>query len=662
MMQGLKDPLKEEPTPNIVHTVFRRNTAPYPEYNKDVPSALFKINQVGYLPDKPKFAYLGAWLGPVYGPWRPTCPMSNWKVINAQNGAVAYESANPPVLRVPDDSVNGVFSSGEETYEMDFSTLFVEGEYYIVVDGIGRSETFRIAASSAEDAFRVHMQGLYQKRCAIAKEEPYTHWTANACHMKATRGVFPPDEGKLEPKCKWFDIIKSNTDWEKGEKLSVVGGWHDAADYDRRPQHLNIVNDLCAVYLAKKGNFRDGQLAIPENSNGIADILDEAEWGLRHILAGQRHDGGAGTWIEGTRHPRPGNVASEDAIDYALSRATRKSSLMYASMASVLMRCDDRFREKYLESAKKAWNFAMSAKPQTDLFEVRQKLSWGRTKAFAVQWRESDTLPSEYLVKAAVNLAALTGDSSYIVALTPYRDKIISDVKFNSWNWSPLVFIGEMLLGTPEQLEEFFKIWRSKVLRQADTMCTQIATAHAYRMPWPKLSDKKCPSMGWAACHPLRRAQYLIAAHAMTGNAKYLDAASIANDFHNGCNMQGTTLTSGLGRVYPVKFLDLPSYVDGVAEYTPGITPYRWTTKIPPKALELVWNKDEKKASRWPKWRCWWNLENQTVAASEFTVWETIAPAASVTGYLSTPSSSSPPIARRGAGNISDLPGYWLIP
>ena len=41
-------------------------------------------------------------------------------------------------------------------------------------------------------------------------------------------------------------------------------------------------------------------------------------------------------------------------------------------------------------------------------------------------------------------------------------------------------------------------------------------------------------------------------------------------------NPQGVTLTSGLGRVYPVAFLDLPSYVDGIAEYVPGITPYRY--------------------------------------------------------------------------------------
>jgi len=36
----------------------------------------------------------------------------------------------------------------------------------------------------------------------------------------------------------------------------------------------------------------------------------------------------------------------------------------------------------------------------------------------------------------------------------------------------------------------------------------------------------------------------------------------------------------------------------------------------------------------WPIWRRWANLEGFNVAASEYTVWETIAPAAVATGLL----------------------------
>ena len=63
--QGLVDPCAKwgEWKPRVVHSVFRVQNEPFDEYDPDKPSPLFKVNQVGYLPDAPKFAYAGAWLG-----------------------------------------------------------------------------------------------------------------------------------------------------------------------------------------------------------------------------------------------------------------------------------------------------------------------------------------------------------------------------------------------------------------------------------------------------------------------------------------------------------------------------------------------------------------------------------------------------------------------
>ena len=665
--QGLVDPLAPKLEARAVHTVFTRQDKPFAKFNPDAPSPLFKVNQVGYLPNAPKFAYVGAWLGPVFGAWKPRWEegSSGWELVDAKSGKTVFASLSRPVLRVRDGTTKeGAPFTGEETYEMDFSSVTNEGSFFVRIPGVGRSVDFRISAFAAEDAFRVHMGGLYQKRCGIAKAEPYTHWTSGACHADVVRGTFAPDEGKLEPKAKWFDIIRDNTDWTHGERLRLVGGWHDAADYDRRPQHLNVVNDLCAVYLMRPKNFRDGQLAIPENANGIPDILDEAEWGLRHLLAGQQKDGGVGTWIESTGHPGPGNVAAKDTMRYALSRATRRSSLMYAAHAALLARSHPSFREKYLASAIRAWDFAMKENPRTSVFEVRK--TTGRfvknTEVSSVVWTEDKGLPAAYLVKAAVNLAALTGDSRYFEPVSREMPRLLEEVKTNAWNWIPLMYSGERALGLPNEFAEFFKRWESRTLNVAMDVLKQVDSAYAYRAPWWAPGKGWCHAMSWGQSHPLRRAQYLVAAHGMTGDGKYLAAASLANDFHNGCNPQGTTLTSGLGRVYPVAFLDLPSYVDGIAEYVPGITPYRWNYGMPPKAVEMVFGGDKARATKWPIWRRWGNLENQTVAASEYTVWETIAPAASVTGYLLTPSGAPPAPRPAPAKDIRDLPGYWTLP
>ena len=667
--QGLVDPFADwgKWKPRVVHTVFRRQDEPFADYDLEKPSPLFKVNQVGYLPDAPKFAYVGAWLGPSFGAWKPKWGNGGWELVDAKTGKVAHVSPVPPVLRVKDDTTKeGVPFTGEETYEMDFSSVTNEGTYFVRIPDVGRSADFRIAAGAAEEAFRVHMGGLYQKRCGIAKEEPYTHWTAGACHKDVVRGTFPPDEGKLNGKFKWFEIIRYNTDWDNGERLNLVGGWHDAADYDRRPMHLQIVNDLCAVYLIRPENFRDGQLAIPENSNGIPDVLDEAEWGLKHLLGGQQGDGGVGTWIESTCHPGPGNVAEKDAMRYALSRATRKSSLMYAAHAALLARCHQKFRDKYLVSAQRAWDFAMKTRPQTAVFKVERtkgRFIFKQTETFNVVWTENAELPVSYLVKAAINLHALTGEDRYMDVAIECLKRDNNKWSRTAYSWTPLLFAGERTFGYPKELEKFFQTWERGKLKAAKDILAQLESAYAYRAPWWAPRKGWVHTMGWGHAHPLVRAQYLVFAHQITGEKKYLDAISIANDFHNGCNPQGSTLTSGLGEVYPVAFLDLPSYVDGIAEYVPGITPYRWTYGIPWKAVEMVWGGDKKRASQWPIWHRWGNLENQTVGASEYTVWETIAPAASVTGYLISPASSTPPAPQRlPAKDIRDLPGYWALP
>ena len=666
---GLKDPLSKKPSARIIHTCFRISDKPMKGYDENRESRLFKVNQVGYLPDAPKFAYMGAWLGPNFGAWKPKSPITSWDLVDATSGQVILHKDTGALGLMPrmQDSFSkeGVPFTGENTYELDFSEVTREGEYYLRVPGIGRSQVFRIDRGAAEEAFRVHCGGLYQKRCGIAKTEPYTHWTAGKCHTNVLRGTFASDEGKLEPKTKWFEIIRSDLAGmatRRHEKLHLEGGWHDAADYDRRPMHLNIVNDLCAVYILKKENFRDGQLSIPENANGIADILDEAEWGLRELLAGQQPDGGVGTWIETTSHPVPGNIAEKDQMQYVLAKATRKSSLMYAAHAALLARCNDTFKEKYLASAIRAWDFAIRTKPRTQIYEIKYKKHKVLTETKIVRWTEGNDLPAEYLVKAAVNLHALTGDDKYLAELRKLKDNIAKDQKKNAWRWIPLLFSAEMELGTPAEMEYFFANWRKRTINLANDICRQLDNSYAYRIPWWSPQKGVVNAMSWGQSLPLRRAQFLIAAHNWTKDSKYLKAASLANDFHNGCNPQGTTLTSGLGKVYPVAFLDLPSYVDDIAEYVPGITPYRWTYGMAQKVVEMVFGGDKARANQWPIWRRWCNLENQTVEASEYTVWETIAPAASVTGYLMCPSNSKPPQQKAPAKSLTELPGYWVLP
>ena len=65
-----------------------------------------------------------------------------------------------------------------------------------------------------------------------------------------------------------------------------------------------------------------------------------------------------------------------------------------------------------------------------------------------------------------------------------------------------------------------------------------------------------------------------------------------------------------------------------------------------------------------PIWHRWCNVESRTVAASEFTVWETIAPAAAVTGYLLNGAKMPERewLERRPVDDIRKRPGYAPLP
>ena len=130
---------------------------------------------------------------------------------------------------------------------------------------------------------------------------------------------------------------------------------------------------------------------------------------------------------------------------------------------------------------------------------------------------------------------------------------------------------------------------------------------------------------------------------------------------HNGANPLGRSMTSGLGKIYPANFLDLVSYADNIGEFVPGITPYGNTFGLDRNAVKCVY---KEKAEKLPIFRRYVNLEFLSVPASEYSVWETIAPAAAASGYLIE--KPAPPTAelknRKPADDFRKLSGYRALP
>jgi hypothetical protein len=213
-----------------------------------------------------------------------------------------------------------------------------------------------------------------------------------------------------------------------------------------------------------------------------------------------------------------------------------------------------------------------------------------------------------------------------------------------------------------------------------------------YRKVWYTPSDGYFPLMGWGK-NGFNHLRWLVAAFRLTGSETYRDGALLGVDWMHGANPQGRVYTSGLGRVSMVNFLHLPSFIDGVDEPVPGITPYALTgtnayagakevyglfadphptMAFPGSALAQLpppWNnagldlEDVRGAldTTVPLWRRFTALEQQNVPQAEFAIAETVSPAVAVTGCLLGPGwKPSPALMARKPRSRADLQDAWL--
>ncbi len=338
-------------------------------------SASLKVNQIGYVPDGPKVGYLGRWMGsfPEQGRGaRPAAPA---------NPALLFEP--PPVFYVCDEASGAaVFTgmarlvhmsgacdegydkadySGENVYVLDFTALAGTGAYFVSVPQVGRSIGFAVGNGVYERAFRVQSGAMFAQRCGIELKPPYSAWRRIACH---TNGVVPTTQVRYEPH-EWKQLAHLVD--RAHAPLKIRGGHHDAGDYNPR-SHLDVAQALMDAYEVAPQKFYDGQQSIPENTNGIPDILDEAAWALRLWVGLQDRDGGVFDGTESNGDPNFIQTVELDVLgDYAYAKDAEGSFVFAAALAQaarILVTLGHRERAAtFLDKAVRAYDWACAHPP-----------------------------------------------------------------------------------------------------------------------------------------------------------------------------------------------------------------------------------------------------------------------------------------------------------
>lgn len=613
------------------------------------------VNLLGYVPAAPqKYAYVFHWMGDQGSLDLKPFEGVPFHLIDQATGAAAFTgrlafrmpASQQETAYKPDSPPNGSFLNAE-VYECDFSAFTGPGTYRVVVEGIGCSFPFRLDPDVYREAFRTVARGLYHNRSGIALESPCTEFTRPAPHNpKLTPGF----AGKLI-----YTTVRF-TEWgsEGGDAKDLLAhskgpiesaGWYqDAGDWDSYYSHLRVAQELLFVYELAPANFTDGELNIPESRNGVPDILDEAAWlprfcyRLRHELLQKGYaTGGLGLRIAGDAFgddektlPDGRKVAqgSWEDVDrtWAASGEDPWSTYRYAGAAAHLAHCLSLAKIKDPEGID--W-----------VKEAREAYAWAQANTRVGDEAKEPSLkePRSY---AAAALFRLTGDATYEKQFAADTAEIkATTLLADDAQYGPILYA--LAEGTCRPDAATQGRIRASVFYTADHMATYTAPKRALR--WA--GNWWMPMLGGQQTTPLvfpLMPAYALARRSDGAKAeKYLAALYTTCDYFLGSNALNTTWATGLGPRCPTHVFHLDAWYNGTGKFHPGIIPYGPWRKLRDVA-QGPWDVTWPHQTLYPDIDAWpgnerWFDNRCSPMNSEFTIHQTIAPAAAVFGFLCVP-------------------------
>jgi hypothetical protein len=306
-----------------------------------------QANQVGYAPHARKLAFAGNWLGSAGPlPLSSTGEPLTFEVIDAASGRTAFSGRAERIAERDPWSGNGVLL-------LDFSELRQPGRYHIALPGLGVSDGFRIAADVYEPLYRGVFRLFFHSRNGMAISARH----ADPGYARPRGGVPAALDGRLHASVR--DSKLGCGDDGCGQRR-VSGGWFDAGDYGQYvPNAAPVWFNVGAALDLAPSRFRDGDLDIPESGNGIPDVLDELDWGMRWMLTMQDADGGVHFRIASQRwdDSLPHRVTAVRLIGERTSHATASFAAAAAIHARLMAPHRPARAKQVRAAAVAAWDF-----------------------------------------------------------------------------------------------------------------------------------------------------------------------------------------------------------------------------------------------------------------------------------------------------------------
>ncbi|MFJ4629804.1 glycoside hydrolase family 9 protein [Streptomyces sp. NPDC088847] len=346
-----------------------------------------RTNQYGYAVHGPKKASI------VNAATKPV----SWHLLNASGAVVTSGRTH----------VQGTdAASGDHVHIADFSSVRRAGTGYTLVVGDATSHPFAIEENPYQALSKDSLGYFYDVRSGTPIEARY----AGAAYARPAGHLgVAPNKGDTAVPC-----LPGTCDYS----LDVQGGWYDAGD-----QGKYVVNGALAAWQLMDSyersraqgdvaGLRDGLLSIPENHNGVPDVLDESRWETEFLLSMQVP---AGEPLAGMVHhkvhdlawtalpTRPDQDSQPRYLHAPSTAATLNLAAAGAQCARVWARYDAAFAHRCLTAAETAWKAALA---HPDVYAPGDDSVGGGAYA--------DTDVTDEFSWAATELYATTHDRAYL--------------------------------------------------------------------------------------------------------------------------------------------------------------------------------------------------------------------------------------------------------
>jgi endoglucanase len=392
----------------------------------------------------------------------------------------------------------------------------------------------------------------------------------------------------------------------------------DAGDWDRRISHLHVSRSFLELVELHPKYFESIKLNLPESSNNLPDILDEALWGLDVFRRLQTKDGGIPGGIESAEHPVKPQGSWQESQMVMVYGPGIWSSYFYANVAAraayVLQGYDKALAQTYQESAIRAMDWA-----EAEL-----------TK---------ETEEQHQIVYSARNLAAaelyrLTGSDKWHQLFLNTTDFNNADAAISPHSYYDQSHSAFVYARTKRSVNN--TVQKNAINAIVQAAKRDIESIQNTGFKWN--ADPK-RAIGWGSMTtPKTRA--LFHAHTLTGDEAYLKAGILATQFAAGANPSNMMYTVGLGHRNPQTPLIADMRASGQAP-PPGITIYGPMDVQNPNGHAGKWEGPMKKFAnemsptpwQWPTSEAYFD-SYYYVPVSEFTVHQSIGPTAYSWGYI----------------------------